>query len=126
MIRAYFKCCLDEEIKFYPNSAKKDKRNQFEKDPWFAVFNVEENRVLITVRINGADNESCNQSAKKRAPQCFHREIVADLNGILSKIKFPKHLLTLIYSIVYLFQTEKNSTNWCSESNRYSRCSRCR
>ena len=67
--------------KTYSNGTEKDKGNQFEKDPWFAILDVEEDRMFVAVRINRADDESSNQSAKKRAPERFHGKIVADLNG---------------------------------------------
>ena len=63
----------------YSDSSQQNKRNELEKYPGLAVFYVEQNRMFIAVRIDRSDDESCNQSAEKGTPQCFHGKIVADL-----------------------------------------------
>ena len=54
--------------KTYSDSSKKDERNQLEKDPGLAILDVEEDRVLIAVRIDGSNDESGDKSAEEGAP----------------------------------------------------------
>ncbi len=65
----------------HSDSAEQNEWKQLEKDPRFAVFHVKQDGMFIAVRINRADYEGGNQSAKKWAPQSFHGKIVADLDG---------------------------------------------
>lgn len=54
--------------RYYSKNAEDREGNQLVKDPGLIVFHEEEDRVLIPVRIDGADDEGGNQGAEKGPP----------------------------------------------------------
>merc|ERR1712242_150507 len=48
------------------DNSEKQKGNQLEKEPGFAVFHVEEDTVLISKRIDGLEDECSDESTEKK------------------------------------------------------------
>ena len=59
--------------------------------------------MLIAVRVDSTHDESGNQCAEERAPQCLHREIVADLHTrFQSRFLLQDYTKLAIYAVIPL------------------------
>jgi hypothetical protein len=65
--------------KTHPYNSQSNKGNKFEEYPRLIVFNIEENRMLVSKWVYGAEDECCHQGAEERPPQSLEWEVIADL-----------------------------------------------
>ena len=53
--------------------------HQFKEHPRIVIFDVEKDRVFVSERVDGLEDEGGHQGAEKRTPQGLQGEVVADL-----------------------------------------------
>jgi len=52
----------------HPHNSQANEWNKLKEYPWFIVLYIEEDRMLISKWIYGAEYKSCHQSAEERPP----------------------------------------------------------
>lgn len=97
----------------YTNDSKRNEGNELEEDPRFVIFNVKQDRMFISKRIDWPQNESSNQGAEKRSPQSFQREVVTDLKEKhRNRGKFKLFLNKLFRTTKFCILAKKKYLNW--------------
>ena len=64
----------------HPEEAEEDEGNELDEVPRIVVLDVEHHEVVVTERVEGAEDEGGRQRAEEGPPERLQREVVAHLD----------------------------------------------
>lgn len=71
---------VEERKQTYTKYAEQNECTQLDQIPWIVVFDVEHDKMVVSKRIEGTQDESSRQRTEERAPERLQWKVVAHLH----------------------------------------------